>query len=277
MLCISLNSFVGWCAAPAARCALGDLLKQLPEQVTGVELHVHTTDALIEWAGSLEAGAQQLPEPFGWVPAGAAQRLLAMPHTSVHLPSLSGIAAGPQANALCDTLQYIAQRLPDSHFTLHPDGVSVELWPLLGSLAAGLGISVENMDKRKQKFQRLDEMAELLDTYPSLWMTFDVCHWLEFGRSLDAPEVADFLESYRARISRLHLAVPASRLALYDNFAHIPHKLIVRSGETLSFPALYALGGEVPWVIEGYVPLEAGPLLFEEVKFLHLGRAGGRL
>lgn len=167
------------------------------------------------------------------------------PHELLDLPS----------TGLRSALEVIFESTGISEGTIHPDRCSTrDFESLLQVVPDAFCLSVENMDIRKDNFQNLEELSELLSQFPRLMWTFDICHWIENKKPLLAREVFHALEVHGERLTKFHFSVPSSRAGFYRQEDQGDcHFLSAGSGwELEGFFTKVAV--QVPWVIEGTIP-----------------------
>lgn len=192
---------------------------------------------------------------------------LALPIKTAHLPELKHLSPR-EAYRLGGALAEFSKRHNISELTAHPNEVSPYIWNgLLRGLKNTVRISIENMDIRKHSGGELKEIAQLLNNFPSLTFTFDICHWLERGYSDSSADLLNFLRSFSSRLTKLHFSSPKSQSAIYRNGIEIQtnHYLVANSSYKPSEEFLNALSSDLIWVIEGVVPYGASEALIEEV------------
>lgn len=239
--------------------------------IDGVELGADFSE-LGDWTRQLTRRKHPtLPGRLSLLSPTLQERILRLRHNTLHLAPLDQLRPS-RCGWLIDRLQRVAETTGITEFTVHPDGVSEDVWrQLVENLPPPLSLSVENMDPRKKGFQSLEEMARLLDTYPSLQMTFDICHWMETGRAVDDRNLLQFLAKYGERISKLHFSVPRSQSEVYADLEEgtTTHFLSIGSGIWLPRAFFDALPSKIKWVAAGLVPLNGIRLLKSELYQLH--------
>jgi hypothetical protein len=187
----------------------------------------------------------------------------------LHLPSLSTLSLDYRGQ-LTDALGILYES-GVSTAVVHPDDATREQWEaIITSAPHGMHITVENMDIRKSSFKRLTEVARLLVQYPSLYATFDVCHWVELGRSPVDSELYLFVSMNFPRIDSLHYSAPSSQATPYL-LSPDPtecHYMVEGSswGSLVTIPRLFSETTEI--VLEGGVPVHGGHLLERELRAL---------
>ncbi|MDC0358468.1 hypothetical protein OAO01_06595 [Oligoflexia bacterium] len=271
---ISIADFHYWFENRFMTLTLDRHLRKLLSQAdapAGFELHASLEDLSV-WVADLKRGRKVLPAAYPGLSRGLQERIFDLRHNALHL-CLEEMLSKGDVRVLARLLTAVHKYTGISEFTIHPDLVHHACWqPLLSRLPSPLSLSVENMDCRKRCFRALTELAELLIQHPRLQCTFDTSHWLEHKRALDAPELLQFLKIHRQRVSKIHFSVPTSKAAAYLDSQQIKtsHYLQVRSGVACSESFFQALNYDLPFVIEGLVPVGNFSLLLDEARELRL-------
>jgi hypothetical protein len=235
--------------------------------IDGIELALDFSE-LGQWTRGRSARPRKvLPGSFGNLSPELQQRLLRLRHNTVHLAPLKNLHAS-RRSWLIERLRMVADTTGITEFTVHPDEVTDDAWQqILDQLPADIVLSVENMDPRKRNYRTLGEMQALLDTYPQLRLTFDLCHWLEEGGSSSSVEMLEFFKRNGERISKIHFSVPRSMHESYGDIApgFTSHFLAASSDVWVAQAFFDALPQGIRWVSEGLVPLRGVKLLKAEL------------
>lgn len=141
---------------------------------------------------------------------------------------------------------------------------------MVKNLSPKVTLSIENMDHRKRNCSSLEDISEILDRYPKLHCTFDICHWLELLRGALDRDVLTFLSRYQERVSKVHYSVPSSLSEVYKNSREIStnHFLTTFSGFFLPYEFFSLFQPEAEWVIEGVIPFGHVDTVEHELDFL---------
>jgi hypothetical protein len=246
----------------------------LPYQLDGLEI-VASFSELEGWIEELEKDGSALPKRLEFFSANLKQIIRNSTNT-IHIPPLGMLPKGLEG-WLAESLHRISELTGVREFTCHPDGCASERWgTLLQRLPANLYVSVENMDFRKASFKTLDELKSLVEEHPQLRFTFDVCHWLELGQSLNSKEFLNSFKGLLPALSKIHFSVPNNNSDFYQKTdCALPYHYLYH-GSSVLFPTefLALIPDDVVWVLEGLLPLKEENLLGEEIRALRSLWAG---
>jgi hypothetical protein len=209
-----------------------------------------------------------LPERFKDLPVHLQSRIIASLH-SIHLPSLGNLKEDEKL-LLAHRVRHAYETGLCCEFTIHPDNTSFQDWRMfLQTMPDGSIISVENMDREKQNYKTLSELKLLMDLFPQLHITFDICHWLELGHPSDCRDLLELFEDYHGRISKVHFSAPSSSASWYSPAQGMQdnHNLVSNSGWNIS-PDFYGALSNVPFVMEGGIPLGCIEAIVGEVELI---------
>ena len=234
--------------------------------IDGFELCTHSEEELYDWCLRLERDSCALPNSFSHLSERCRSNIVTSRFLSLHLPSLKDVV---DVSRFARAVELVRKKLGISEFTIHPDETTLSRWSeLLNKTGDEIHYSVENMDTRTLQYGPLYEIAAILESFPRLSCTFDMCHWLERGQ--DILELNSFLAGYSNRISKVHYSVPRSEALFYRKYSGINHHAVFRS-EWRLVPALSAiLDGTYPLVCEGFIPLGSTRALKGEIELAHM-------
>ncbi len=238
-------------------------LSRTPAAISGVEFFLPHKDLFTAHADTISdmlLGRNGLTRSVG-------RSLYNLPHNSIHLESLKDSHAEDDY-VLVRKLQLIFETLGIREFTIHPDGVSLNRLRRLNSFVPpSVRISIENMDCRKVNFQTIDEMGRALELCPNLYCTFDICHWVELGHREDAPQLQQFFQRAKRQISKIHYSLPYGNHRAFGGI-RTTHYPVTTSTYALESSFFQSAPSNIPWVLEGVIPLRSEAMLYNEIAAL---------
>jgi hypothetical protein len=151
-----------------------------------------------------------------------------------------------------DNLKSVMKELNVKQVIVHPQQLDN-----FEQIPDDINFLIENMDFRKGSFIKISEVLNLVNSRKNFGFNLDICHLEELENGL----TDKMIDSFKHKIDAMHISLPESKLLNIDN---CPHYLCFDSG--LSMPK--KLPTNIPWTIEGIIPINSLEMLKKEVEFL---------
>ena len=258
LIIISATNFYYWFSDPLKSKELEkNLVAALNSNfpIDGYELYA-PFEELGLWAASLKNKDYKLPGCLSYFSKESAKHILENGKNTLHIPKLADIKKGTEKE-LVDALKTIYQETGINDFTTHPDECEIERIAKIASLLPeNIRFSLENMDPRKKDYKSINEISAVLHNIKNTSLTFDLCHWIENGYSLDSLQLNLFFQKFGDRVNKIHYSVPKTEWKLYGEYPEIEtsHFLTINSNQEISINFINQLVASTAWIIEGVVP-----------------------
>lgn len=262
-LLLSLSCFRDWADDPNGSDLLRGTLRHLVPRVDGfvIPLDYHELEDLV--GSQVRPGIT--PTRLRAIPQEIIHEMWQKPQTSIALPPITDLVEGAEV-ALADIINQVAERMGVFRFHLPITSVvGVDLLAtLLDNLSPYISITVKELIANASVQA---ELSPLLKSEASLSYAVQGRYWTEGMASRTEERLYSFLNEHTPQYASLRWSSSASHHRMYERRMDVQSCLVVGSGYRIPNKLVEALPADGSVIVEGYTPVEATPLLAEEIHY----------
>lgn len=263
-LIVSLSCFRDWADHPDGNPLLCGTLRQLSSRVDGfvIPLEFHELEDLLE----SESRQPVTPARLRTIPQEVVHGMWRKPQTAIALPPLTDLIEGAEVE-LGDIMNEIAERMGVFRFYLPVtslDGIDL-LATLLDNLSPYVSVTARELIANAEVQA---ELSALLRSESSLSYAVQGRYWTEEIPSKTQERFYSFINDHPLQYSSLRWSSSTSRHRMYERRTDVHSCLVAGSGYRIPNKLVESLPADGAVIVEGYTPIEATPLLAEEIHYV---------
>lgn len=262
-LLLSLSCFKSWSSHSNGPSLLRGTLRQLSSRVDGfvVPLEYSELEDLL-----LGRGNSASPARLRGYPPEVAEEVWKKPTTCIALPLITDLVEGAEV-ALADVMNEIGEKLGIFRFYLPV--TSIEAVELLTSLTENLSPYVSIIVSEMVADPEVQtELSLLLMSEPPLSYAVHGRYWTEDLPLGTNDSIDSFIKQHPLQYTSLRWSAANSLHRSYRNRAMLGSCLVSGSGFQIPSRLVEGLQADGSIIIEGYTPMEATPLLAQEIAYV---------